>query len=100
MVSVEEVREKLRTVFDPELSLNIVDLGLVYNIEVYEENDVYVEMTLTTPGCPLHGSISDGAQAAVQSMEGVRNVRVNLVWNPPWNPDMMSDEAKRSLGRA
>ncbi|WP_339061927.1 iron-sulfur cluster assembly protein [Tepidibacillus marianensis] len=100
MVSVEEVRETLRKVFDPELGLNIVDLGLVYDIQVYEDNDVYVEMTLTTPGCPLHGSISAGTEAAVQSIEGVRNVRVKLVWNPPWNPDMMSDEAKQMLGRA
>ena len=100
MVNVEQIREKLREVYDPELGLNIVDLGLVYDIQVSEEGDVTVDMTLTTPGCPLHGSISAGAEAAIRSVEGVRNALVNLVWNPPWNPNMMSDVAKKQLGRA
>lgn len=99
MITVDLVREKLKEVYDPELGLNIVDLGLVYDIQVSEEQDVNIEMTLTTPGCPLHGSISAGTEAAVRGIEGVGKVNVNLVWQPAWTPDKMSDEAKRQLGR-
>jgi len=100
MITVEQVRDKLKEVYDPELALNIVDLGLVYDIHVTEENEVYVVMTLTTPGCPLHGSITAGAEAAIRAIEGVKDVDVNLVWQPAWTPDKMSDEAKRALGHA
>ncbi|MFT9487304.1 MAG: metal-sulfur cluster assembly factor [Tepidibacillus sp.] len=98
MVTAEQVREVLKTVYDPELGLNIVELGLVYDIQVSPKNDVYIVMTLTTPGCPLHGSISQGTESAVRSIEGVNNVDVNLVWQPAWSPDKMTDEAKKKLG--
>lgn len=98
MVTVEQVREQLKQVYDPEVGLNIVDLGLVYDIQVSPEGDVQVVMTLTTPGCPLHGSITAGARSAIAYMQGVRNANVDLVWEPAWTPEMMSEEAKKHLG--
>lgn len=99
MVNVEKIREILREVYDPELGLNVVDLGLIYDIQVTENNDVYVKMTLTTPGCPLHGSITAGAHAAIKSVPDVNEVNVDLVWEPAWNPNMMTEDAKKQLGR-
>jgi len=95
----EEVLEELKNVYDPELNINVVDLGLIYNIETTEEGDVTITMTLTTPGCPLHDSITTGVRYCVQEMKETRNVDVNMVWQPAWSPDKMSDEAKRMLGR-
>lgn len=99
MVNEEIVREKLKEVYDPEIGINIVDLGLVYEINVSPESDVDVKMTLTTQGCPLHGSITAGARTAVETIEGVRGVNVDLVWEPIWSPEMMTDDAKKLLGR-
>jgi metal-sulfur cluster biosynthetic enzyme len=99
MSLVEEVRESLKSVYDPELNINVVDLGLIYNIEVSEDNDVTVTMTLTTPGCPLHDSISSGVQYCVEAMEETKNVFVNTVWEPAWSPEKMTDEGRRLLGR-
>jgi metal-sulfur cluster biosynthetic enzyme len=95
----EKVMEELKNVYDPELNINVVDLGLIYNIETTEEGDVNITMTLTTPGCPLHDSITTGVRYCVQAMAETRNVDVNIVWQPAWSPDKMSDEAKRMLGR-
>ncbi|MBE3576931.1 MAG: DUF59 domain-containing protein [Limnochordales bacterium] len=94
----EEVMEALKEVLDPELRLSIVDLGLVYDVDITEAGDVTVTMTLTTPGCPLNEYLPAQVDEAVSRLEGVRHVDVNLVWDPPWNPDMMSDEAKLALG--
>ena len=82
----------LHQVIDPELGCNIVDLGLVYGIQI-EEQRITVKMTLTTPGCPMHESIATGVQMALLGLEGVEQVRVDLVWDPPWNPAMMSEGA-------
>ncbi len=94
--SIEEaaVRETLRQVVDPELDCNIVDLGLVYGIAV-EGAKVTVTMTLTTPGCPMHESIAWGVQSALLNLEGVEEVEVQLVWDPPWTPQRMSDHGRR-----
>jgi metal-sulfur cluster biosynthetic enzyme len=93
----EELREALKSVIDPELGVNIVDLGLVY--DVTETNGrVYVQMTLTTQGCPLHDTMVGGVKAALHAYPGVREVEVDLVWSPPWTPAHMSDFAKRQLG--
>lgn len=97
MITEDKVRDVLRTVIDPELGINIVDLGLVYGIEVDEEHNVRITMTLTTPGCPLHDSIQTGVHNAASAMEGIGQVNVNLVWFPPWTPDKMSEEAKKQL---
>ncbi|WML45057.1 metal-sulfur cluster assembly factor [Neobacillus sp. PS3-40] len=99
MSLAEKVREELKSVYDPELNINVVDLGLIYNIEVSEENDVTVTMTLTTPGCPLHDSISSGVQYCVEGIEETKNVFVNTVWEPAWSPEKMTEEGKRLLGR-
>lgn len=97
MVTKDKVMEVLRTVIDPELGINIVDLGLVYEIELDAKHNVHVVMTLTTPGCPLHDSIQTGVHNAVSAIDGIGEVSVNLVWFPPWSPDKMSEEAKKQL---
>lgn len=97
MVTEAEVRDVLRTVIDPELGINIVDLGLIYGIDIDEKQHVHVIMTLTTPGCPLHDSIQTGVYNAVSAIGGIGQVSVNLVWFPPWTPERMSEEAKRQL---
>jgi metal-sulfur cluster biosynthetic enzyme len=96
-VCKETVLEQLRQVMDPELGCNIVDLGLVYSI-VVDGSKVAVSMTLTTPGCPMHESIRQGAESAVLSMEGVADAAVELVWDPPWHPSMMTTEGRAMTG--
>jgi metal-sulfur cluster biosynthetic enzyme len=97
MVTKAQVREALKKVIDPEIGINIVDLGLIYDVQV--ENDVpHVSMTLTVPGCPLAKMLTRQAEQAVRAVEGVRDVKLELTWNPPWNPKMMSEDAKRKLG--
>lgn len=92
-----KVRAALKTVFDPELHINIVDLGLVYDVRE-EGGVVEVEMTLTSPGCPLAGMIDKEVHAAVMKVRGVKKVMLELIWDPPWTSEMMSDEAKAELG--
>lgn len=89
--------EALRAVIDPELGLDIVSLGMVYTVTV-AGGDVAIEMTLTTPGCPLHASIEADVKHVLGQCPGVDSVSVELVWDPPWSPDSMSDSAKSSLG--
>ena len=96
MVDKETILKALRRVIDPELDLNIVDLGLIYDVQV-SNGDVDVTMTLTTPGCPLHAAIARGAKAAVRNVAGVQQANVQIVWDPPWTPERMSDEAKAHL---
>ena len=92
-----KVRAALKKVFDPELHINIVDLGLVYDVRE-EGGVVEVEMTLTSPGCPLAGVIDSEVKKAVKKIKGVKKVTLELIWDPPWTQDMMSDEAKAELG--
>lgn len=92
------VIEALRTVFDPEIPVSIYDLGLIYVIDIAENGDVYVGMTLTAPGCPVAGEIPVWVQEAVQPVEGVSKVEVEILWDPPWTPDHMSEAAKLDLG--
>lgn len=94
----DEVMEALKEVLDPELRLSIVDLGLIYDVDITDDGNVTVTMTLTTPGCPLNEYLPAQVDEAVSRLDGVRHVDVNLVWDPPWNPDLMSDEAKMALG--
>jgi len=88
------VLETLRQVIDPEIGCNIVDLGLIYSVSISEGN-ISVTMTLTTPGCPMHESIAQGVQVALLGLDGVANAEVEVVWDPPWHPAMMSE-----IGRA
>jgi len=98
MVTEAEVMNALRYVIDPEIGLNIVDLGLVYDI-IIEEAMITITMTLTTPGCPMHSSITGWAENQVKALEPGYEVFVNLVWEPRWTPDKMSDEARQMLGQ-
>lgn len=95
----EKVLNELKNVYDPELNINVVDLGLIYNLEVFDEGDVSITMTLTTPGCPLHDSITRGVRYSIEAMEEARNVEVNLVWEPAWSPEKMTPEGLKYLGR-
>lgn len=97
-VTEEQVREALSDVIDPEIGLNVVDLGLVYRCQVLDDGVVEVDLTLTTIGCPLGDQIVAQAKQAVERLEGVKEARVQLVWNPPWRPDMMSERARLLLG--
>jgi metal-sulfur cluster biosynthetic enzyme len=96
-VSVEDIRKALRQVKDPELGFNIVDLGLVYTIDIRDGN-VLVEMTLTSPGCPMGGQILGEADAVVRDVGGVENVRVELVWEPFWTPERVDPKVRAYLG--
>ncbi len=87
----------LKTVYDPEIPADIYELGLIYKVELEDNRDVEVEMTLTSPGCPVAGEMPGWVQNAVASVQGVNDVRVNLVFDPPWHMDRMSDEAKLAL---
>lgn len=94
----DQVVEACRSVFDPEIPVNIYDLGLVYTIEITGENDVNIFMSLTAPGCPVAGEMPGWVADAIMALPGVRHVDVQLVWEPQWGMDMMSDEARLELG--
>jgi metal-sulfur cluster biosynthetic enzyme len=92
------VRKALRTVKDPELNLNIIDIGLIYDVEVGGSGDVHVRMTLTSPGCPAGTEIIDDVKRVVSDLEGVQGVEVELVWEPYWTPDKMDPRVRAFLG--
>ena len=94
----ERVMSAIRTVYDPELSVNLYDLGLIYDIKLEEDGAVSIVMTLTAPGCPVAGALPKRVEAAVLRLEEVNRVEVTLVWDPPWSRDMMTDEARLELG--
>lgn len=96
-ITKEDLLETLKSVIDPEIGLNIVDLGLVYDVQISEEM-ILIIMTLTTPGCPMHGSIVDWVQRIVSMSFPNKLIDVQLVWEPRWTPDKMSEEARRQLG--
>jgi metal-sulfur cluster biosynthetic enzyme len=98
MLTPETIRKALRGVKDPELGLNIVDIGLVYDTAVTEEGDVTVKMTLTSPGCPSGPEILQDAKLVLEGLEGVRSVQVDLVWEPYWTPDRMDPRVRAFLG--
>jgi FeS assembly SUF system protein len=97
-ILLEQVLEALKTVRDPEIPVNLVDLGLIYELIVNRGGTVYVEMTLTTPACPVAGALPGQVKDAVAAVDGVKDVGVKLVWSPPWSQDRMSEEAKLELG--
>ena len=99
-VTPEQVRAALKECYDPEIPVNIVDLGLIYGIDVSPENEVLVTMTLTTPGCGMAQNIALQAKAKAMSVPGVKEAKVTVVWEPPWDPSKMSEEAKKKLGMA
>jgi metal-sulfur cluster biosynthetic enzyme len=96
-ITEEQVKEALTNVYDPEIGMNVIELGLVYDIEVDDEDNVSIEMTLTSPGCPLGEILTQQVDHVLRAI-GAKSTRVDIVWSPPWTPDMMSEEAKEKLG--
>lgn len=99
--SVDDVRENLKTVYDPEIGIDVINLGLVYDVDLDDKDDktdVVVTMTLTSMGCPLGPILMQEMNRALADLPDVGEIGVNLVWSPPWTPDMMSEEAKDELG--
>ena len=95
-ITEAQVMDALRHVIDPELGINLVDLGLIYDVAI-EGQDVRVKMTLTTPGCPMHDSLVAGAERALGRIPGIVSAAVELVWSPPWNPNMISPEGMAAM---
>lgn len=99
MITKEQIIDALKKCYDPEIPMiSIVELGLIYDISINENNDVNMKMTLTAPGCPMHSVMAQDAKSKIQKIDGVGKVDVEVVWDPPWNPNMMNDEAKQKLG--
>ena len=94
----EEIVRMLRTVYDPEIPVNVYDLGLIYKVDISADKDVYIEMTLTAPSCPMADFLIEDIRQKVESIDGVKSVDVQLVFEPVWDKDMMSEEAKLELG--
>ena len=106
-VTEQDVLSALKSCYDPEIPVNIVDLGLIYNVNFASvaadtpeqaKQDVTVDMTLTSQGCPEHGNISAQVKSRLEQLPGIRNAAVNVVWSPPWSPERLSPEAKKQLG--
>jgi|ERR1044072_296786 FeS assembly SUF system protein len=95
---VNEVAEQIRTVYDPEIPINVYDLGLIYDIQVDDEKNVHIVMTLTSPMCPVAGSLPGEVEDAARNTPGIGTVSIELTWEPPFTIEMMSDEAKLTLG--
>ena len=93
----DKLVDALKTVFDPEIPVDIYELGLIYKVDVSDDRDVLIEMTLTAPGCPVAGEMPGWVEDAVKKVEGVKSARANLVFDPPWDSSKMSDEAKLAL---
>jgi FeS assembly SUF system protein len=94
----QDIVDAIRTVHDPEIPVNIYDLGLVYSVRIDSENAVEVDMTLTAPGCPVAGEMPGWVADAVEPLPGIKQVDVNLIWEPPWDMSRLSDEARLELG--
>ncbi|MGB9703378.1 MAG: metal-sulfur cluster assembly factor [Candidatus Micrarchaeia archaeon] len=96
-INKEEIIKKLKECADPEIGINVVDLGLIYKVSI-NNNEVVIDMTLTSPFCPLAFMITNCVEEKVKEIEGVKNVKINIVFEPPWKPEMMSKEARKKLG--
>ncbi len=94
----EKIVEIIKTCYDPELPVDIYELGLIYNILIDEKKFAHIKMTLTSPACPVAGSLPGDVEQRVQSVEGLSGVKVDIVWDPPWTPEMMTEEARLELG--
>ena len=97
MSKKEKIIEEIRKIYDPELPVNIYDLGLIYDIKIKDEKFVIIKMTLTTPNCPVAESLPKEVKEGAMQVEGIEDVDLELVWDPPWNKDMMSESAKLEL---
>ncbi|HIE34620.1 MAG TPA: DUF59 domain-containing protein [Campylobacterales bacterium] len=97
-ITKDMVYDAIRNVIDPEVGFNLVDMGLIYDVDIDNENRVIVKMTLSTRGCPLHQMMQQWVKEAVEKIEGVKEAKVEIVWDPPWNISMASDNVKKALG--
>ncbi|MEK7778320.1 MAG: metal-sulfur cluster assembly factor [Chloroflexota bacterium] len=97
-ITREQVLGKLKEVYDPEIPVNVVDLGLIYDVQVNDKNEVYVQMTLTAPGCGMGPYIAQQAEWSISELEGVEDATVEMVFDPPWSPDLITEEGKQLLG--
>ena len=97
IINEKDIIKKIKTVFDPEIPVNIYDLGLVYNINIDSKKNVEILMTLTTPNCPVAGSMPKTVVESLRGIEGISSIKVKLVWEPKWNKNMMSEDAKLAL---
>lgn len=93
-----QIVEAIKTIYDPEIPVNIYDLGLIYEVDVNEQNEVRIVMTLTSPNCPVAESLPEEVMEKVKAVEGVKDVELNLTFDPPWSREMLSDEALLELG--
>ena len=93
----EAILEALKVVRDPEIPVNVVDLGLIYDVDINEEGEVDIDMTLTSMGCPVQDMIQADAELAAMKVDGVKKVTVEFVWSPPWSPDKMSEDGKKQM---
>ncbi len=94
----EKIVEVIKTCYDPEIPVNIYELGLIYKVDVEDDNAVIVEMTLTSPNCPVAETLPNEVADKIRAVDGVKDCRIELVWDPPWNPSLMSEEAQLELG--
>ena len=97
LIKEEEVINCIRTVMDPEIPVNLYDLGLIYEININKNNDITIKMTLTNPNCPVAGSMPKSVGKSVEKLQNLNSIKVSLVWEPKWNKDLMSDDAKLAL---
>ena len=97
-ITEELVFEALKDVYDPEIPVNVVDLGLIYGVKVDENNKVFVTMTLTAPGCPMASMVEEDAREKIISGTGAKDAEIEMVFDPPWTPELISDEGKKALG--
>ena len=98
VASGEEAIEALRTVYDPEIPVNIYDLGLIYEMDIHKDGSTRVQMTLTAPGCPVAGEMPEMVAEALDTVDGIGEIEVTLTFDPPWTPEMMSEDARLALG--
>ena len=98
IASKDDIIEAIRTVYDPEIPVNIYDLGLILELDISDGGNVVIGMTLTSPGCPVAGELPVWVAEAVEKVDGTGEIEVGLVWDPPWSPDLMSEDAKLALG--
>tara|TARA_B100001057_G_scaffold481112_1_gene554758 strand:+ start:69 stop:455 length:387 start_codon:yes stop_codon:yes gene_type:complete len=96
-INREQVIECLKTVMDPEIPVNLYDLGLIYEIQINDNNDIKIKMTLTNPNCPVAGSMPESVGKSVEKLSDINSIDVSLVWDPKWHKDLMSEEAKLAL---
>jgi len=93
----DKIIEEIKKIYDPEIPVNIYDLGLIYKIDVKDDNNITIDMTLTSPNCPVADSLPNNVKGNVLKIDGIKDVKINLVWDPPWTKDKMSETAKIEL---